>query len=355
MLPWIIGTFMATALFSEEDEEEGDVRKKLLGLKQKNKEPDRKREMSFLEIWEGRSPHPLWTVEISDGYVVEIHDSRDKAVRSASAKTNEEGNEEIQAIKHVKIPIGLWEDLILFGTRHSPFSDGYEVGQAIHPYMATEAEERIAFSWNLREDVSFSDWPEEKKKEEIELVFSENMAQSDLPAGTKLYLAVEDEEPWISEIEQQMEEESGGEEETHLVDPIFASNSRATAPVFPGNLYDRSFMVTMQLEQPIPKDKIVLVPWSDLVGSRQINIKDLSRVLENCVDPKDDKGFDPEYISESFINIRKKDRKHWGPIALQVQTDNRGSFVLFFWPYPQEERMINRHAVRVKILSVEKI
>lgn len=357
---------MATALFSEEDEEEeGDrARRRLLGLDKDEEDggekDHRKREMSFLEIWDGHSPDPLWTVEIGDGFVVEVHDSESSAIRSAKQMSREdEGSEEIQVVKHVKIPIGIWEDLQLVGKRDSPFSDGYEIGSIISSYTSKETKDGIVFSWNLHDDVEFKNWPSGKKKEEIERVFGENYVSSDLPLGMKLYLLVEDEEPWLDEIEQQRKEEETGENaETYLDDPIFASSSPASAHVFPGTAYEGKFLVTIQLEEPISKDRVIFVPWADLGGSsrEEREIDELSRVLESCVDPKDS-DFDPESISDRFNDIRREDRKHWGPIGLQIQTDDQGSFLLFFWPYPpQEDRfLINKSQVRVKVLSVEQI
>lgn len=352
MLPWIFGTVMAAVLFPEEDEEELDAaRRKLLGLERREGEPSRKREMSFLQMWGGCSPHPLWSVETDSGYVGEIYNSESDAIRSAKMLSKQdEGVEQIQVIKHVMIPIGLWEDLQLVGKKNSPFEDGHEIGTALGPYQSKEVKDGVVFSWDLH-DEAFKNWPDTKKKEEIERVFDENAASSDLPAGMKLYLMVEDDEPWLDEIEQQRKEEETGEDaETYLIDPIFASNSRETAPVFPGTAYDRKFLVTVQLEQPIPRNRIVFVPWSDPTG-------ELSRVLETSVDSKENEEFDPESISDKFTEIRKDDRKHWGPIALQVQTDDNGAFILFFWPYPTQESryIINKTQVRVRVLSVEQI
>lgn len=335
MFPWVVSQAIAFVLSSRE--EDGSDLLRLLGIGRGDadlEDQNQERTQNALQMIEGIWPNPIYLLSIGEGYHIKrIYLDEPSAMRAFNQQKGEDGVRELTLEKYVDVPYEMIDD----DTWMKDAEDGYSVGRALQDYHS-----KTILEWSAYED-DFEDWPSDMQEERREEVYREHEGPK-VPAGTKLYLAVEDPEDWLEEQREQDDKNAG----TNIVDPVVASSTPGDAPAWPDTVYEKKFLVQIELAEDIPKSRnLSFRPslghdnWmADVIGV-------------DTLDPEQ-AGFDLDEISSRFQERRKEDRRHWGPISLLIEKPD-GSFFLVFWPYPQESWLHNKAQAPFRVLEVTPI
>lgn len=347
MFPLFAGALIAAMVSSDDDEvTEEEVRRRLLGF---GPPPRRRPEggPSVLESWGVIAQGSLFTVDLAEGYVLRAFADADEAIEHATAvRKNDDHCDEIFVVEHVRVPLEIYEDLLLHGTDEAGrtvqiFDDGYEAGGAVSPYTSKVKAKPywpagLVWKWELI-DEDFKDWPESKQREHRTERFYELRSEDPLPAGTRLYLRTDAPEEYLEEMRLQEEDEG----ETTLVEPAVLSDAEEAAPG------DGEWIVAFEVEDDVPSDQILVVGGSE-DEDRGRHLEMLSEVLFEPADPADEK-FDPEYLAGAFAEhrgrLREVDPVGWNLKTLveghrsrrRVRYVSDGPEVLQIWVRPTED------------------
>jgi len=351
MLPLIAGSLLAASLFAsrveeDEDGDEDEVRRKLLGL---GREPNHRRPRdgpTVLESLGVLAPGSLFTVNIGEDMVLRAFADKDDAICWANRQRKcDPHTEEIQVVEHVRVPVEIYDELLsCFGDY--PL-DGYEAFRAVGPYVSKVKTQPywdygVVWQWVLHEE-DFNDWPYEKQVEYRKDRFEDMRPEAPLPAGTRLYAYVEDPDDYLEEIELQEADEN----ETVLEGPIAVGDSEEGAPG------EGAWLVTFVVEKDVPVRKIVSVDWS---SNPVRNLETLSEILGAAADPRSPE-FDADELAAAFANHRGENRGRdgrtvYGPEVLSIGTgphDEAGGPPRYLFVHPFRSRYVS-----LKVDSVRK-
>lgn len=366
MTPWLWASSLFVASSEDEDEEES-VRREALGLPPLSSDPQPpsaggRDGRSIFEMFTDRTDEEeglVYTVDIGDGYTVRAFGEYSEAVSEAEGMVdsalNGEGTDEIFVTKYEHVPHRLRLRALLHGVRHDrwrntilggepdvgDFGDGYEVSGALNPYLSQETEsgdpkqpweeKGVVWKWNLS-DEKFEDWPTHKQEEHREEVYYRYRPKGPLRKGLRLYLRTTDPEPFL---EAQAQDGSG------LDEPVVVATRKDEAPMdpmVPAKEGVGNSIVTIELQEQIEAEHVVVVPWVPNGGANQWQIDEISEMLGEAVDPKAETVF----LDDICKNVEKQSQYFK---VLVIETDDRGGALLFLDP--------GRSDVPVKVVNVE--
>lgn len=350
MTPWLWASSLFAASSEEEEEEEESLRLSALGLGAGTGTGRQGR--SVFEMFVDRQDEEegvVYTVEISDGYVLRAFGDYSTAVEAAERQVSEQLNvgdaDDVMVFRFEHVPDRLrtavllhgvpypeWRKRILDG-RHDDFKDfgdGYEAGHALVPYLSTEIDPDhprdpgLSWKWQIH-DERFEDWPEGLQEEHREQVFRDSRSEIPLSAGLRLYLRTSEPSPFEDAVGRR----------GILDEPVVVSTNRAKAPVDPIAPQDEAkgtFVVMFEVKETVQPDRIVVAPWGD-----ESRTDELGEMLGEAINPR--------HFTDLEDVSRKATAQHEHFEVLLVETDEHGNALLFFDP--------GHEGLPIEVVSVE--